>query len=163
MIDKEVIRKKLQELNRYLKELEGLRRISWNEFSSSLSKQWMVCHGLQLSIQVLIDVGNHILAAVGENQIEDYADIIDKLGERGIVPSEFAHQIRGMAGLRNILIHEYTRIDLNKIYEIFRNRLDDFYSFIEYINQAMEALLNPLKRGMCKEEEKRGENSRFKT
>lgn len=138
MIDKEVIREKLQELNRYLKELEGFRSMSWNEFSSSLSKQWMVCHGLQLSIQVLIDVGNHILAAIGENQIQDYVDIIAKLGQRRIIPPEFARQIRGMAGLRNILIHEYTHIDLNKIYEIFQNRLDDFYSFIEYINQSME-------------------------
>jgi len=130
MIDKEVIREKFQELNRYLKELEHLKSMSWNEFSSSLGKQWMVLHGLQLSIQSVMNVGNHILATVGENQIEDYVDIIDKLGERNIIPSEFAQAIRGMAGLRNILIHEYTRIDLNKIYEVLQNRLRDFYNFI---------------------------------
>lgn len=138
MIDKEVIKEKFQELNRYLEKLEDFKNISWEEFSSSLGKQWMVCHGLQLSIQVLIDVGNHILAAVGENQIEDYVDIIDKLGERNIIPSEFARQIRGMAGLRNILVHEYARIDLNKIYEILQTRLGDFRDFIKYINQFME-------------------------
>lgn len=138
MIDKEVIREKFQELNRYLKELKDFKSISWEEFSSSLGKQWMVYHGLQLSIQILIDVGNHILAGIGENQIEDYVDIIDKLGQRRIVSSEFAQQIRGMVGLRNILIHEYVSIDSNKIYEILQNRLGDFYSFIEYINQFME-------------------------
>ncbi|MFH1338475.1 MAG: hypothetical protein ABIH40_01310 [Candidatus Omnitrophota bacterium] len=36
MIDKEVIREKFQELNRYLKELDDLKGMSWNEFSSSL-------------------------------------------------------------------------------------------------------------------------------
>ncbi len=138
MIDKEVIRKKIQELNRYLKELEGLKNISKDDFSSSLSNQWMVLHGLQISIQVLIDVGNHILAAIGENQIEDYVDIIDKLGEKDIIPSEFARQIRGMAGLRNILIHEYAKIDLNRIYDILQNRLDDFHKFIGYINQFLK-------------------------
>jgi len=138
MIDKEVIIKKFQELNRYLKELEDFKSISWHEFSSSLGKQWMVFHGLQLSVQVLIDVGNHILAALGENRIEDYADIIDKLGEKSIIPSQFARQIRGMVGLRNILIHEYVSIDLNKIYEILQNRLDDFRDFIKYINQFMK-------------------------
>lgn len=135
MIDREVIREKFQELNRYLKELNDLKDMSWNEFSSSLRKQWMVFHGLQLCIQLVMDAGNHILAEMGENQIEDYADIIDKLGEKNIIPSEFAQAIRGMAGLRNILIHEYTRIDLNKIYEIFQNRLEDFHNFINYINQ----------------------------
>jgi len=138
MIDKEVMKEKIEELNRYLKELEKLRSISLEEFSSSLSKQWMVFHGLQLSIQMLIDIGNHILAAIGENQIEVYVDIIDKLGKKEIIPPEFAQQIRGMAGMRNILIHEYAKVDLDKIFEIIQNRLDDFREFIGYINQFLE-------------------------
>jgi len=139
MIDREVTRKKLQELNSYLKEMEKLKALSWDEFFSSLSKQWMVFHGLQLSIQIVIDVGNHILAALGETQIEDYVDIIDKLGERRIIPLEFAREIRGMAGLRNILVHEYVKIDLKKIYDILQNRLTDFYNFIEYISQFLKS------------------------
>ena len=138
MIDKVLIEKKLQELNRCLKELEDSRNLSRHEFYSSLSKQWMICHGLQLSIQILIDIGNHILAGIGENQIEDYVDIIDKLGGRNIVPSEFSKAIRGMAGLRNILVHEYARLDLRKIYDILQNRLDDFYNFIKYIHQFLK-------------------------
>jgi len=138
MVDKEVIRKKIQELNSYLREIEKFKAISWEDFSSSLSKQWMVSHGLQLSIQTSLDIGSHILAALGETQIEDYADIIDKLGEKEIIPPEFAKSIRGMAGLRNILVHEYAKLDLKKIYDILQNRLGDFYSFIEYINKFLE-------------------------
>ena len=137
MVDKELIIKKLQELNRYLKELEDSKNISLDEFHSSIGKQWMVCHGIQLSIQSLIDVGNHILAALGENQIEDYSDIIDKLGERNILPSEFAQSIRGMVGLRNILVHEYTRLDIKIIYDILQNQLEDFYMFTKHINQFL--------------------------
>jgi len=103
-----------------------------------LGKQWAICHGLQLSIQTLIDIGNHILAAIGENQIEEYVDIIDKLGERNIIPSEFAQSIRGMAGLRNILVHEYASLDIKKIYDIVQDQLDDFYKFIKYINQFLK-------------------------
>ena len=137
MVDKELIIKKLQELNRYLKELEDSKNISLDEFHSSIGKQWMVCHGIQLSIQSLIDVGNHILAALGENQIEDYSDIIDKLGERNILPSEFAQSIRGMVGLRNILVHEYARLDIKIIYDILQNKLEDFHMFTKHINQFL--------------------------
>ena len=137
MVDKELIINKLQELNRYLKELEDSKNISLDEFHSSIGKQWMVCHGIQLSIQSLIDVGNHILAALGENQIEDYSDIIDKLGERNILPSEFAQSIRGMVGLRNILVHEYARLDIKIIYDILQNQLEDFYMFTKHINQFL--------------------------
>jgi len=137
VVDKELIIKKLQELNRYLKELEDSKNISLDEFHSSIGKQWMVCHGIQLSIQSLIDIGNHILAALGENQIEDYSDIIDKLGERNILPSEFAQSIRGMVGLRNILVHEYARLDIKIIYDILQNQLEDFYMFTKHINQFL--------------------------
>jgi uncharacterized protein YutE (UPF0331/DUF86 family) len=138
MIDRKIIKNKFQELERYLKELENLKATPWVEFSASLSRQWTILHGLQLSIQALMDVGNHILAAIGENQIEDYVDIIDKLGEKNIIPNEFAQQIRGMAGLRNILVHEYAMVDLTKIYDIVQNRLDDFRNFIKYTNQFLE-------------------------
>ena len=86
MIDKMVVEKKLKELNRYLIELEAVGKISGDELNDSLAKQWQICRGLQLSIQRLIDIGNHILAALEENQVEDYADIIDKLGKKTLSP-----------------------------------------------------------------------------
>ncbi|HZX49455.1 MAG TPA: hypothetical protein VFF47_09595 [Nitrospirota bacterium] len=33
---------------------------------------------------------------LGEQEIEDYVDVIDKLGERGIIPPAFSQSIRGM-------------------------------------------------------------------
>ena len=53
--------------------------------------------------------------------------LLISLGERRIILFEFAKSIRGMEGLRNILVHEYVDLDLKKIYEISQNRLGDFY------------------------------------
>lgn len=72
------------------------------------------------------------------NNIEDYVDIIDRLGEKGIIPVDFAVKIRPMAGLRNILVHEYARIDFEKVYAILRNNLTDFSKFMEYIRMFMD-------------------------
>ena len=38
-----------------------------------------------------------------------------------------------MAGFRNVLIHEYRDILLEKVYEILQNRLGDFYDFARSI------------------------------
>lgn len=138
MIDKEVIMKKTQELSRYVKELEELKNLSLEEVSLSLQKTWSIEHGLQLAIQSVIDIGNHILAALGENHIEEYVDIIDKLGEKEIIPVSFAKQIRDMAGFRNILVHEYIKVDLNQVYRVLQNRLGDFQKFISYINNYLK-------------------------
>ena len=118
MIDKNLIKKKLGELENYIRTLEGLRTYSITELQKSCEKLWSVEHGLQLTVQLVIDMGNHILAAIGEQEIEDYVDVIDKLVERGIVPSAFAQTIRGMAGFRNILIQEYATVDIKKVYHM---------------------------------------------
>lgn len=98
------------------------------------AKAWSVEHGLQIAVQTLIDTGNHILAALGEQEIEDYVDVIDKLGERRIIPTTFSQSIRGMAGFRNILIHEYAAVDLKKVYHVLQNQLDDFREFAKHID-----------------------------
>jgi len=138
MIDKLLITKKLSELKNNLKVLYELRETPFGELSDSVKNQWTIFYGLQVSIQIIIDIGNHILASIGENQIEDYVDIIEKLGKRGVIPENFANKIRNMPGLRNILVHEYGVINIKKIYDILQNNLSDFEDFILYITEFLK-------------------------
>ena len=112
MIDKLSIDNKLGDLIKNVSILEGLKNIS---------------------IQIVIDIGNHILAELKESRIEEYADVIDKLGERQIIPEDFARRIRGITGLRNLLVHEYGVIRIEKIYDMLQNNLSDFTEFHDYI------------------------------
>jgi len=134
VIDTTLIRKKLGDLETYILTLEHLRSYSLKELMEDRAKAWSVEHGLQIAVQTLIDTGNHILAALGEQEIEDYVDVIDKLGERRIIPTTFSQSIRGMAGFRNILIHEYAAVDLKKVYHVLQNQLDDFREFAKHID-----------------------------
>jgi len=52
------------------------------------------------------------------------------LGKHGVIPPSFSERIKGMAGLRNILIHEYLRIDLGKLFEYLKFRPEDFMEFM---------------------------------
>ncbi len=133
MIDKDVIYKHLRELERVSRSLAALQIYSLEEICSDFKKQWEIEHGLQLATQNLVDIGSHILSALGKNRCEDYTEVIDRLGSEGIIPPDFAKRIQGMAGLRNILVHDYLEIDLKKIYGILQNQLTDFDAFRRYI------------------------------
>lgn len=137
-MDKIIIQKKLNDLNKNIKLLEELKNIPLEQLSDSLRDQWTIFYGLQISIQIIIDIGNHILASINENKIEDYADIIEKMGKKGIIPEDFAKKIRGMPGLRNILVHEYGIVDIRIIYNILQQNLSDFKDFFSYINKYCE-------------------------
>ncbi len=136
-MDRDLIKKKLKELGRYIRALENFQGLDLPANPDNLEKIWSVEHGLQLAVQIVIDVGNHILASMGENQIEDYTDVIDRLGATGILPVDFAKEIRDMAGFRNILVHEYIQVDLQVVSDVVDHRLGDFAEFIAYISEYL--------------------------
>ncbi|MCG2712885.1 MAG: DUF86 domain-containing protein [Candidatus Omnitrophica bacterium] len=133
MVDAQILAVKLKELEKYIAELEKLRTTSVETLSKDLNKIWSLEHGLQLSIQIVIDIGNHILADMKESNIETYTDVIDLLGVKKVIPVDFAKRIRAMVGLRNILVHEYVEVDLKQLYSVLQNNLDDFKEFAEFI------------------------------
>ncbi len=133
MVMDATITRKLPELERYIQQLQKFQSYRYDEIESDLEKIWAIERGLQISVQIIIDIGNHILASIGENQIEDYTDVLSKLGKCNILPSEFAERIKGMAGFRNILVHRYAEVDLKRVYDVLQNRLHDFVEYIGYI------------------------------
>jgi len=137
MIMDRTVTRKLQELEECIRQLRKLQGYSYDEVVDDMEKIWAIERGIQVSIQIIIDVGNYILASIGENHVEDYTKIFDKLGQHGVLPSEFALEIRGMAGFRNILVHRYTEVDLKRVYHVLQNRLDDFMKYIEYIESYL--------------------------
>ena len=140
MLEKSVINKKLNELDKNLELLNELKELSVNRLSDSLKEQWAVFYGLQISIQITIDIGSHILASLKENHIEEYSDIIYKLAKKKIIPEDFAKKIKGMPGLRNLLVHEYGIIDIEKIHDVLQNNLIDFEEFQTYIRKYINSI-----------------------
>jgi len=137
MIDKEIVFQHINELENIIKQLEHYKNISFTDFKSQLTTIWAVEHGLQLAIQNLIDIGGHILAAIGENNINNYTDILQKLGENEIIPKDFSDKITGMAGFRNILVHEYIKADIQYVYNVLTGNISDFTQFIAYIKKYL--------------------------
>jgi uncharacterized protein YutE (UPF0331/DUF86 family) len=137
----EIIEQNIQNMEEALAQFGKYRNISFNEFQKDLSLVWIVEKGLEILIQNLLDIGAHLLASEIKNDWEDYGEVILKLGKHGVIPQEFVDQIKGMAGLRNILIHEYLRIDLNKLFDYLKYRLEDFIQFIRYIREYQRSSL----------------------
>jgi len=134
-----IITGKLQALEGYLRQLRRFRSYRYDEIEGDLEKIWAIEHGLQVSIQIIIDIGNHILASIGQNQIRDYTDVLSKLGQNNVLPPEFAAEIQGMAGFRNVLVHRYAEVDLKRVYDVLQNRLDDFMKYIGYIRSYLSS------------------------
>ena len=138
MTDRELILKKLEQIEQALQVLERHRTHSAKEFERSLETRWIVERGLEIIMQAVFDIGAHILAADRKNDWEDYAGLIEKLGLHGVVPEEFARRFRDMAGFRNVLVHEYLEIDLRILERVVKEELENFRKFVRYIMEYLE-------------------------
>jgi uncharacterized protein YutE (UPF0331/DUF86 family) len=50
------------------------------------------------------------------------------MGELGVIDPDFAESLAPLAGFRNVLVHEYTDLDWDLVYEHLQN-LDDLRRF----------------------------------
>jgi uncharacterized protein YutE (UPF0331/DUF86 family) len=137
MLDQQVIEQHLLNMEDALANLARYENLSVEELEDDLSLVWIVERGLQILIQNALDIGAHILAADIRNDWDDYAEIILKLGQHGIIPKDFSKRIQGMAGLRNILVHEYIRVDVAKLHG-FLSQLKDYVEFMSHIQRYIE-------------------------
>lgn len=81
-------------------------------------------------------------------RIEDIAeDVVQQrfllytlqIGRRGWIEHDLAHSLAQMVGMRNLLVHEYAKLDLDKVRSTLRDDLDDLLAFAESIRRRLAA------------------------
>ena len=64
--------------------------------------------------------------------------IIDNLIKNKIIKKDMGETLKSMKGFRNILVHRYGRINDEIAYNIIKEHLQDFYTFIETIEKNIK-------------------------
>jgi len=122
----EAIQVRLQRLEEVISELERLGDLDLETLRVNVSQRWAVERGLQLGAEILFDIGNHILSAHFGVSPEDYGDIVRQLANRGVIGEELRNRLSGLSGFRNILVHDYMRLDPDKVFEALGRAPVDF-------------------------------------
>jgi uncharacterized protein YutE (UPF0331/DUF86 family) len=140
MTDRETICRRLHALEAYVTELERLAStLSRGDFDAAVGTQWMVEHGLQLAIECMLDIGNHLVASQGLGSPQSYREVIELLGQRGILPADFVDGVRGMSGFRNILVRDYLAVDVGIVRDMLHTGPAQFREFIRLVAAHLRA------------------------
>lgn len=92
---------------------------------------------LQLAIQCVLDVSNHIVADMRLNLPSDNKELFEMLATHKILSPTLAKKLTAMAGFRNILVHEYLEIDRKRVFSVLKNDLSDFEKFIRAVSKLI--------------------------
>lgn len=121
----------------YLKhERDGLR--TFREYQDNKRLRKAIERSLQVAVEVCLDIGRRIIALEGFRYPETNQDVFQILREEKIVPEDLLTTLREMARFRNLIVHDYAKIDNARVYGILKKRLGDFGAFAEAIRAYLE-------------------------
>ena len=126
MVSPDLIAQRLRLLDGYLKKLYSLQgRITREQFLADSDLQDIVERNLQLAIEAVLDVGQHIIASSRWEPAEEYRNVFPILQQHNVISANLLLRVEGMAGFRNLLVHDYATIDHSQVFEVLKNHLDN--------------------------------------
>lgn len=120
---------KLNRLDEYLGYLKDIQKVNRKSFVSDYHFFGLAERYLQLSIEAVLDIGKLLIIFKNTRRPEDNQEIFLVLGKNKIISNKLAGELRGIAGFRNILVHDYEKIDREIVYQKLHDNFKDFNNF----------------------------------
>ncbi|HUG47183.1 MAG TPA: DUF86 domain-containing protein [Candidatus Limnocylindria bacterium] len=126
---------RLAELRRHLDHLHELRpRVGGREsLERDLSLHNDVLYSLLTVCQLVIDISGELSARRGD-RFEDYAQAVRNLARDERFPRDVVERLEPLPGFRNVLIHEYVALDMERVIEAL-NELEPIERFCAIVSR----------------------------
>lgn len=131
---------KLQKLKEYQKILKEIQKVNMREFVDDYHFYGLAERYLQLAIEVILDISKLIINAKSFQRPESNQEMFEVLAKEKVIDGKLRDVLCGIANFRNILVHDYEKIDRKIVYEILQNRIDDFEKFGKEVKKYLQKM-----------------------
>jgi uncharacterized protein YutE (UPF0331/DUF86 family) len=133
MIDRTVVTRRIEEIDRHLKRIEGYADIGLEEFQQDPIAQDVVEYNLFQIVNHLIDIAQHIVVDEEYGFPQTAYEAGQILFEKHIFRQNDLAIYREMVGFRNVVGHDYTNINKKIVYAILKNGPKDIKGLVSRI------------------------------
>ena len=127
MVDPDRVRRLLTVLERYRTDLVAPAS------ADHYRRRYLV----QSAAQACIDIANHLIASEGWRVPENFADSFTVLEEHTVIEPVLAAAMRDLAGMRNVLVHQYADVDDTRVAAAVEHELGDFDDFARAVTRLL--------------------------
>jgi uncharacterized protein YutE (UPF0331/DUF86 family) len=135
LVDREKVTDRLKRLAELLDELSELEEDGYDSYRASFRSRLATAHAVQLAVQVCLDIGAHLIAEEGLKMPDDYRGVFTNLKAGGLDP-ELADRLSAAAGMRNVLVHDYLKVDDEAVWDAL-GHLDDLRQFSVFVKSKI--------------------------
>lgn len=112
-VDVVSVQAKLRSLEELLGALRLVGEVDGVRLGQDVLLRLAVERALTQAVDLVVAVCSHVLAAETATVPTTYRDAVRAAADHGLIGTELARSLAAAVGLRNILVHEYTRADLS--------------------------------------------------
>jgi len=128
---------KIQKVYDYLDILDGYKDDCKQRFLNDSMFEGALLHYLYVVSDSCISLAEMMIKYKDFGLTQSYSNSIDRLGEKGVLPREFAYNFVRIASFRNFLAHDYEDVDYLIICEEIFTKLDDIKEYLKYMKEAI--------------------------
>jgi uncharacterized protein YutE (UPF0331/DUF86 family) len=129
MVDRELVLRRVAALDVYLRQLAEARQVDEAAYANDWRVQRIVERTLHLAIEVCMDLADHLIADRALPVPGSAAEAFLVLGREGLLDGALAEALARMVGFRNLLVHDYLRLDPRRVLELATTGVADIEKF----------------------------------
>ena len=138
MINKEIIKSKIRDIEIYLKEIRPFLKLSSYKIIGDYPKLRTIERDFQLIVDTMVDINTHIISRQNLPVPDDFQSTFVILGQNKIIPMKFALSIAPIVGLRNKIVHKYGQIDKKKFVDDLKKGSQSFQRYLKEIEKYLK-------------------------
>ncbi len=136
-LEREAILPRIDGIKKNVARLQMLAKSPFDQFSQG-DPYDLAQHHLRLALEGIFNISSHILSRLPGARAVEYKEMARKMAEHKIVPEEFSRRaLIPMAGMRNILVHYYSDIEPEKLFEVVTKHTKDIEEFLSYVKEVV--------------------------
>ena len=133
MVDRDLILAKAGSVKRHIDRIKAKSAADMATFLRDLDRQEIIAFNMHLAIQGCMDIAAHIISEEGLGVPGSAGEMFLLLQESGYLSADLADRMVKAVGFRNLLVHEYLKIDLQRLHQAAEKNVDDLMEYLSSV------------------------------
>jgi len=133
VVDRDLVLIKASSVKRHLSRVIEKSNTDLKTFLKDIDRQESILFNLQMAVQNCIDIAAHIIGEEGFGVPGSTNEMFYLLGENGYLDGELTEKMVKAVGFRNLIVHEYGRIELKQVLDVAKQDIKDLNEYLAAI------------------------------
>lgn len=138
MIDSALLLAKAGSVKKHLNRILEKRKVNLDSFLTDIDRQESILFNVQMAVQNCIDIAAHIISEEGFGVPGSTTEMFYLLRDQGYLNQNLTLAMVKAVGFRNLIVHEYGKIELEQVYEIAHNNINDLNEYLKAIIKKLD-------------------------